>query len=559
MSRIPPFVCLVALGCTGDIGAANPAELEIPAPAEPDVEPVLPSGGFLAEQGLTRLSALELDRSLAILLGDESRPSREVLPEDARTPFDNDYTSQEASKALIEGEELLAREAAERLIADAERRDRLIGCTPSGPSDRACLASFVETFGRRALRRPLTEDEVRFFVDGQVDGEGEWPGGLSIAEGFDDFNEGVLALVQVFLQDPEFLYRVEAGTPHEEAEGVFRLNDYEIATRLSFFLWGSIPDDALLDAAERGELTDADGRLAQAERLLGDARARERFALFHAMWLGYEKLLPGSELGNAMRNETRALTDRVLFEDEGPWQDLFRYERTYVNALLAENYGMPEPEGNGDWVDYAMDERRGLFAHGSFLSIGFRAGDTSPVMRGLAIARNAFCQTIDPAPPGVNTDEGPVSDALCKPERYAAHSEGGCASCHLRIDPIGFGLEGFDAQGRHREFEVDDPQTDDDESTCRIEGRGELNGVGEFSGPGGLAELGLSSGLLRSCFVTHVHRLLVGRGELGHMDQAVINELDARLPEGDFSLRDVIQAVVRHESFTLRRTEGEGE
>ena len=544
------IVALLALaGCTGSIGSA-PSD-EPPLPPRDDLPPPLPSGLQLAPQGMTRLSALEYDRSLEILLGDDERPARTLLPEDPRTPFDNDYEEQEASQALIEGEELLAQEAAARLLADPERRDRIVGCTPTGVSDEGCMRSFVSSFVRRAFRRTVRPEEVDFFVDG----EGEWPGAMSEATTFDDFYEGVSAIVQIVLQDPEFLYRVEIGTPHDESEGVFRLNDFEIATRLSFFLWGAIPDDELLDRAEAGELQDPAVRLEEAMRLLQDERAQVRFALFHAMWLGYEKLLPGDEMGAAMREETRALTDRVLFTDQGPWQDLFRYDRTYVNALLAENYGLALPDGEGAWLPYVMDERRGLFAHGSFLSIGFKAGDTSPVMRGLAIQRNAFCQTINPAPPGVNTDEGPVSDALCKPERYAAHSEGGCASCHSRIDPVGFGLEQFDAQGAYREFERDDPRTEGDESTCRIEGQGALNGAGGFSGPAQLAERGLESGLLRSCFVTHVHRLLIGRGENRAVDDAVIEDLDERLPDGDFTLQDVVENVVTSETFTLRREE----
>lgn len=538
--------CLV-LGCSGEIGERNDVDPVLPRDDVPDP---LPSGETLAPTGASRLSALEVDRALAVLLEDESRPSRLLLPEDARTPFDNDYEAQEPSGPLVEGVELLAREAVERLMADPERRDRVLGCTPTAAGDEACLETIVRGLGRRVLRRAITDDDVAFFVGGG----GEWPGAAAIAVAADDFYAGAGALLSALLQDPEFLYRIEIGTPYDDAgEGVFRLSEYEIATRLSFFLWGSVPDEALLDRAAAGELSDPATRVAEALRMLEHPLARERLALVHAMWFGYEKLVPGSELGLAMREETQALFDRLLFDEGGAWQELFRTDQTWVTPLLAEHYGLADPGPEGGLARYAMAERRGLFAHGSFLSIGFKDGDTSPVMRGLAIQRNAFCQVILPAPPGVNTDEGPESDALCKPERYAAHSSGGCASCHTRIDPVGFGLEAFDATGAFRAFETDDPRTPGDESTCAIEGEGHLAGVGDFSGPAGLAELGLESGLLRSCFATHIHRLIIGRGALRRVDHVAAAELDERLPEGDFTLEDVVRTVVENETFVVRR------
>lgn len=549
MARFSFFLAVALLACTGTIGTAGNSE---PPPTLDEViPPPLPSGETLAPTGLTRLSALEYDRSLAILLEDDTRPARALLPEDARTPFDNDYEVQGASQALIEGTELLAQEATSRLLVDTERRDRIVGCTPTGPADAECMESFVRSFGRRAFRRDITDEDVSFFVTG----DGGWPGAMGMAGSFNDFYEGVRGVLNVFLQDPEFLYRVEIGSPHESAENVFRLSNYEIATRLSFFLWGRIPDDALLDRAAAGELQDPAIRMEEAMRLLEDERAHERFTLFHAMWLGYEKLYSGSELSVAMRDETRALVDRILFSEEGPWQDLFRSEETYVNAVLAENYGLPVPEGGADWVPYQMDIRRGLFSHGSFLALGLKGNDTSPVMRGIAVQRNAFCQTILPPPPSVVVDDGPVSDAICKPERYSMHSEGDCARCHRSIDPVGFGLENFNARGAYRTHEADNADTDADESQCVIEGQGYLDGVGEFRGPGGLAAQGLASGLLRDCFVNHVHRLLIGRGRVRPVDELVIEELNERLPNDDFTLVDVVRTVVENELFTLRREE----
>ncbi len=501
--------------------------------------------------GLRRITALQYDSALEVVLGDLSRPARALLPEDPRTPFDTDYREQRVSPGLIEGSELLARDAAARLLEDTARRDTVVGCTPTTATDRDCMESFLRRGGRLALRRALTDEDVAFFLDG----DDAFEGALASAERFDDFYEGVSIVVQLLLQDPEFLYRVEIGTPVPEKPGYFKLSANEVASRMAFFLWGSVPSSALLDLAEAGALDTAAGRTSAAMDMLEDPRARERFTLFHSMWLGYEKLIPGDELGLAMRAETEALFSRVLFDDEMAWQDVFRLEETYVNEILAMNYDLPVPESGSDWVRYEMDARRGLFSHGTFLSIGGKLGDTSPVLRGLAVQTRAFCRTINPAPPEVDVDAPPESDALCKEQRYAQHSEGGCIDCHAAMDPVGFGLEAFDQRGRFRTHEIDIPTTDVDESVCEIRGDGELVDIGTFSGPGELAELGLESGLLRDCFLKQMHRFVVGRGELDRSDARTIDELDDALGEGDFTLRQLVTAIVSADAFVERQEE----
>lgn len=533
---------------------------------DPPVIERLPSGLVVAPMALKRMSAVEFDRALDVLLGDDSGPGRGLLPEDPRTPFDSDYLIQSPSLALAEGLELIARGVAERFVEDAPRLAQVLGCTPSSPDDRDCMRTFLSSLARRAYRRPIEDADLDFLMEGEGAAAENWPGAVAIALEEDDFNAGVRAVVELILQEPEFVYRVEIGSPHEDSEEVLRLSAFEIATRLAFFVWGTIPDDALLDRAADGSLHDPAVRFEEAQRLLSTERAQFYWTRFHAMWLGYERLVSESSLGVAMQNETAALMERVLFVDAGPWQDLFRYEATYVDAELAEHYGLPAPSGESGFVDYAMDLRRGLFAHGSFLGIGIKDNDTSPTMRGIAVQSSAFCLEIREPPLGVDADNGPQGDG-CKPSRYAAHASGGCAGCHADFDPVGFGLENFDATGAYREFEVDDPATEMDESTCRIEGSGNLRGVGVFEGPAGLAELALSSGRLRSCFVEQVHRTLVGRGELRPIDEAAIEEFSTQLPEGDFRLVDVVEAIVVDETFALRRIdteadlahEGEGE
>jgi hypothetical protein len=469
-----------------------------------------------------------------------------VLPQDVKNPFDNDYTTQVASQALIEGVDLLASEASERLLLDVARRDSLVGCAPSGPEDDACRRSFIERFGRRALRRPLAAAETDAFVAAARD--------VAMAES--DFWAGIDVVVRALLQHPELLYRVEIGTPVSGQPGVFQLSDWEIATRLSFFLWGTIPDEALLDRAAEGRLATAQGVREAAEAMLADPQARGAVDRFHALWMNYETLPHPAELTQALRTETAALIGKVIFDDRRAWQDLFRSTETYVNDFLAEHYGLPLPGSTtGAWVAYGDSGRRGLFSHGTFLSNGAKFADTSPTLRGLMIRTRLFCQDIPPPPPGVNTDDPIPTEGgnVCKVDRYGVHRVGGCASCHELMDPVGFGLENYDAQGRFRQVERDLPATPEDESQCVIDGQGEIVGVGSFHGPGELADLLMSAGVLTSCVATQLYRFAVGRYELDDLDRAAIERIVQNVGEGDFRLDQMLTGFVASDTFRYRR------
>jgi hypothetical protein len=553
--------CYSGLGGSGDDGAdgAGTADDDAPGTADDGVDGDTTDGDVpppedpeqVGFNGLRRLTANEYDNTVRdLLLGDEAQ-SELLLPNDPLTPFDNAYPAQIASQALVEGADLLAADAAARLADDPARRDMVVGCTPTGPDDEACMRSFVTSFGRRALRRPLTDEEIDQFLHGENGDDGIVE--YAVEDG--DFYTGVDSFIRTILQDPQFLYRVELGVPVPDEPGVFKLDDFEIATRLSYFLWGSGPDDALLDLAEQGGLGTAEEIRATAAGMLADERAVDRVDRFHALWLGYEQMSFGGELAAAMREETRALLERVVFTDQRPWVDVFRLDETFVNDMLAEHYGLPLPGSDTpSWVPYDTEERRGLLSHGSFLSVGGKFNDTSPVQRGLLIRTRLFCQVIPPPPPEVDVDQAPTG-AVCKEDRYAMHRVGGCAGCHAQIDPIGFGLENFDAQGRYRTNELDNPMTPDDESQCVISGDGDLQGIGAFSGPAELGALAIDAGLLDSCVVTQLYRYAIGRTELDELDSAFIEEVVTSVGGGEYQFEDVMLDFVGTHAFGYRREE----
>jgi hypothetical protein len=500
-------------------------------------------GGPAPEQevsvsGVRRLTRDEYDNTVRDLLGETSRPGSKLLPEDIYEPFDNDFTLQLATTPLIDALEALARDVAFATIADPARKAMVYGCTPTGPGDVDCMRSFIATFGRRAFRRPLTDEEIDTYA--------------ALAATYTaqtgKFDEGACVVIRAMLQAPEFVYRVEIGAETDQA-GVFRLGAFEVATRLSYFLWGTTPDDELLDLADGGGLTTPEEVREQAEQMLADPRARDRFDRFHAMWLGYFALPHAADLTTAMRVETRLLIEQVVFDQKTSWYDLFTATGTYLNDLLAANYGLPAP-GSAEhvWVDYGDSGRQGLLSQGSFLSVAGKFGDTSPTQRGKLIRTRLMCQIIPPPPPDVNVDDPPTSpDSNCKVDRYAAHRNNpACSGCHALMDPVGFGLENFDQRGTFRLHDTNEP-------TCLIDGAGAVDGM-DFNGPAELADMLIAAETLDACAVTQLYRLATGHREQLE-DMPIIDALRQTFRDDDHRFDQLVLALVSQESFLFRRDE----
>jgi hypothetical protein len=349
-----------------------------------------------------RLTRTELDATVRDVLGDDTAPAAKVLAEDEYNPFDNDYTLQRASRALIDSLEAFAEDAALRAVS-VENRDRVVPCTPEDAGDTACFSETIEALGRRLFRRPLGADEVSAYLTLQAFATED----NEAVE--NDFYTGVRLVIQSMLQDPEFLYRIEIGTAESDPT-LLRLDGYEIATRLAFLLWGSTPSDELLDAARDGELAAGAGRRDHAERLLADTRARSTVHRFHAMWLGYRTIPHEAELTAAFDLETSRLLDHVIFDEPSSYLDLFLSPRTYLNDRLAEHYGLPEPANGAGWVEYGDSGRAGILSHGSVLAAFSKFSDTSPTQRGIFVQTRLLCNEVHPPPANVNVDKPPISD-----------------------------------------------------------------------------------------------------------------------------------------------------
>lgn len=466
-----------------------------------------------------------------------------VLPGDSRSPFDNDADEQLASQALVDALMLIAEQVATLALADPANRARLVPCTPQGVDDTACLRRFIESFGRRVLRRPLRKEEVDDFATVQA-----------VATKARDFYAGINVAMQAFLQDTEFLHRVEIGTPVAGQAGLVQLGDLEVASRLSFLLWGTGPTDAVLDDAAAGKLAPGAPIRAVASQMLKDPRARARLDRMFAMWLGYEFLPYDANLAASMRRETDALVERIIFDRRSSWWNLFTANDTFLDDPLAKHYRLTKPTGAPAWVDYGHGPsgRKGLLSHGSLLALGAKGNDTSPVRRGLAIRKRFMCEEI-PLPPAelmVDIDEAPSdpTGTLCKRERYAKYTKTtACSSCHNHMDPIGFGLENYNHLGQYRTH-------DDGRPACVISGEGNLAGAGSFKGPAELGQLLINTEALDACFVTHLYSFALGRKEQ-HADEATLRNLVARFRGTDRRIDDLLLSFVSEAAFRHRQIE----
>lgn len=522
-----PFLALSLAGCVGKFGEAPNANF--------DEGPL----SDVAVSGLRRLTAQEYSASVNDLVGFIPDGVRETLPVDPLVPFDNDFTLQSASEALIVGADLLAGNIAEAVVADPAVRDKVVGCTPSGAADSACFKSFVQSFGRRAFRRPLSAAEIDRFA-----------AFMAHAQTSGDFYTAVDSALRAFFQHPEFLYRVEIGSPVPNLNGISRLNDFEVATRLSFFLVGSTPEDWLLDSAEAGDLKSAEGLRAAAEKLFAEPRAKDRMSRFHELWLGYSTLT-NMGISADMRAETFALMSRVIFDEKRPWTDMLTMNETYLTPALATHYGLPSPGASPGWVSYGDTGRKGILSQATFLSAVSKFGDTSPTQRGLLIRTRLFCQEIGKPPPElmVNVDMPPetADPNACKIDRYFMSTTDGCANCHKLMDPIGFGLENYDAAGRYRDTQPNRPD-------CVIDGNGNFEGLGTFNGPAQLADLILGDGGVDECVASQLYRYAVGRAKLDTRDKEFVKNLvTASTQGGGLKLDQFILDYASSEAIRYRR------
>jgi hypothetical protein len=425
----------------------------------------------------------------------------------------------------------------------------IMSCAPSAGSwDAACARRILAPLVRRAYRRPVSDSEVSKYVAFAK---------MPVDDG-DSFEKGVQLALKALLVSPQFLFRVEQDLSGGDPRTAWQVSDYELASRLSYFLWSSMPDDALLDAAGRGDLRSPEGRQAQVRRMLADPKSHALTRNFAGQWLELRNLaivrpdpeiFPqfDGELRQAMLRETEFFFDYVMRDDRSILEFLDS-DYTFLNDRLAEHYGIAGVEGP-DFRKVALNDRTrgGVMSQAGILTVSSYPTRTSPVLRGLWILENLLGEP-PPAPPAnvPKLNEAVVGKATSLRGELERHrADPTCAVCHDKMDPLGFGLENYNAIGQWRSKDGDLP----------IDSSGELPGGARFDGPGELKQILMtrSSEFAR----TLTERMLtyaLGRG-LETYDRPAVDEITNRLADEDYRFSSMILGIVESMPFQMRRGE----
>ena len=438
-------------------------------------------------------------------------------------------------------------------------RDKVFVCQPvTGSEELDCARTILAGLARRAYRRPVTSADVEvlieFFEMGRVNGDGS-----AASRGFDS---GIELALRRLLVSPEFLVRIEADPTGVASDTPYAVTDIELASRLSFFLWSSIPDDELLDLAERGVLSQPAELDRQVRRMIADPRSKELTTNFTGQWLQLRNLAtvvrPGAPysvafdetLRQAMITETELFFDHVVREDRGVLE-LLTADYTYLNGRLAGHYGIPNVQGSHfRLVTYpASSPRGGLLGQGSILTLTSHAIRTSPVLRGKWILNNILGTPPPDPPPNIPAldDRQTQLRVGTMRERMSAHRDNPvCAACHAMIDPAGFALEGFDAIGRSRVV---------DEYYNRLDTSGVLPDGTVFDGA---AELRAALVARPERFVGTVTEKMMtyalGRG-LDYYDMPAVRRIVREAASDGYGMQSIIVGIVNSYPFLYRRSE----
>lgn len=502
---------------------------------------------------LRRLTHAQYNNTVRDLLGDDSRLANQFPPEDFVNGFKGQFQSQSISPLLAENYSAAAEKLAKNAFRNGDKH-HLIPCKASGPGDAACRDQFIRSFGKRAFRRPVTNEEMVRYTHLFT----------AEAESKKSFVAGTQIVLEAMLQSPSFLLRTENGDVPEWIP-------YETASRLSYFLWNTMPDEALMRSAESGELNTPAKVEQVARRMLKDERAREAVDEFISQWLRFDRVLGmvkdrrifpifTSELGIAMTEETRRLAADLVWNNDD-FTKLFSADYTFVNSDLAALYKLSSPASEFGRVALSESSgRAGIVGQALFLSSTSKPEDTSPTARGLFVREQFLCQEVPPPPPGVNTNLPALTKDRPKThrERLAMHTNNeSCASCHSLIDPIGFGLEKYDALGQqHEKLKITFfPARGEEEAKPQtvelpLDSDGFIAGIpnSQFSSPRTLGQVLARSAQCQECVAKQLFRYATGHKEAA-ADRPIIKRALNDFRQSQFHFQNLMISLIKWTIF----------
>jgi hypothetical protein len=497
---------------------------------------------------LRRLTRFEYDNTIHDLLGDTTQPGSLLPAEELGNGFGNDADAQSASGLLIEQYGTAAEGIASRATATPAALAKLdpCGANVTASTETSCARAIIGSFTPKAYRRAITQGEADdLFALEQT---------LRSQTGA-TFASAISGVLQAILQSPDFLYRIEFGAPDAAHPGMFRLTGDEMASRLSYFFWSTMPDDTMRAAAQSGALSTPEGIRAQASRMLDDPRSRPMMRFF------FDNLLPisgltdlardktlfptfSSAIGGAMREETQRFLEYQIFQGPGSWPSVFTAPYTFVNGALASFYGISGVTG-ADFVKVDLDttQRLGLLTQAGILTGTITTDKSNPVLRGSFIVNKLLCRHIslptDPAILAMVKVPDDTTGATAR-ERFSKHSsQPVCHSCHQQLDPFGFSLENYDPVGQYRTTEGGETI----DATVTLPGTSiTVNGGVELARQ--LAQMDEA----QYCFASHWADFAYGR-TLGSDDSCTTAAVDVAFKASDFNVKQLLIALTETDQF----------
>ena len=537
-SKVGVALLLLGMGCA-EPSPADPVGLE--TGQEPDVvegielEP--------APAALPRLTSEQYRRAIQDLFGSEVIPPSGLEPDSGQGGLISVGAAISSVSPL--GAEQYAKGAAAvaaQVFANDESREAFMPCVPSGAVDADCAREAIGAWGQRIWRRPLTRVELDAHVAIAT----------TSMEVLGDFHEGLSYALSALLQSPHFLYRHSEGEAVEGEAGLRRYTSWEMASRLSFFLWNTIPDDLLLEAAASNALVTDEGLAEQVSRMMGDERCGGAVANFFSEWLHLDKLKGltkdptvfkhySADLGEAAREETLRGVEHLVFQEDADIRTFFTTRRTWVNKRLAAIYNIPAvtETGFGEVMLPLEGQRAGFFGQVSFLGLHSHPVSSSPTLRGVFVREELLCQSVPSPPADTNTAiPEPSPDAVTLKDRLQEHmTNPSCAGCHAFTDPIGFGLESFDGIGRYRVLD----------NGGEIDPSGFLDEM-EFSNAVELMEGVANHPEFPPCFVEKLYAYANSRGPTPE-EAALLAQLTDTFITGGHRVLPLMEAIVMSPGF----------
>lgn len=478
-----------------------------------------------------RLRHLEYENAVRDLFPTLVLPAPALAADPPAGGYDNDVQELGSSPLLVGQYHEVSRAVATAAVA---RLNEVVPCRPS--DGEVCSRAFIDQLGKKAFRRPLTDDE-----------RADFHSFFELPPGNGSFAIGAQLAIQAILMSPQFLYRLELPAGGAEPG---ELDGYQRASRLSFFLWSSLPDNALIEAAERGALATREGVEAEVRRMLDHPKSGAAFRDFMYQWSHRDRIdriqkLPEDGFDDFradLHAEEERFIDQVLYGPQGTLRDLFTSRTTFVNARLAQLYGVEAPAQPWSEVMLPPERGGGFLTRASFLAGYGHPHNPSPVLRGVFLLERVLCRDLGHPPPGAGMTPLPTENQGRRPtnrEAYDLITGGdGCIGCHRVINPIGFAFEHFDTLGRFRTTDQEQP----------VDATGRLPDGTEFNGAVQLAHLLAESEGVARCVTRHRIRFAYGAGPESR-DTCVEREVLTSFADSGYSLRELTVAIATHPRF----------